>query len=103
MGVVTPLHALPIADRPKKTWSQTLNAVLYIVMFNLGCLMIFGFQCAVLIPLRLVPVAPARHLYYEGVRYSKGAFGTLVGTFPFFSRVHLYRLKQYACPMISQF
>lgn len=78
MGAVEGQHNLQIADRPSKTWLQTLNALLFVVVFNLGCLMINGFQFTVLLPLRLVPFAFGRRWYNEGLRYSKGAFGTLL-------------------------
>ncbi|TCD67012.1 hypothetical protein EIP91_000632 [Steccherinum ochraceum] len=72
------LHTLQIAERPSKTWRQTLNALLFIVVFNLGCLMINGFQFTVLLPLKLIPFSFGRRWYTEGIRYSKGAFGTLL-------------------------
>lgn len=73
------LHELEISRRPRKTWSQTLHAILFVVLFDLGCLMVNGFQFTVLFPLKLFPLAAAQKLYDEGIRYSKGAFGTLLG------------------------
>jgi hypothetical protein len=73
------LHELQISQRPRKTWFQTLNALLFIILFNIGCLMINGFQFTILLPLRLLPLPQAKKLYDEGIRYSKGAFGTLLG------------------------
>jgi len=78
MGAIEGLHNLRIAERPKKTWRQTLNALLFVVVFNIGCLMINGFQFTVLLPLKLVPFSFGRRWYTEGIRYSKGAFGTLL-------------------------
>ncbi|KAI0082188.1 acyltransferase-domain-containing protein [Panus rudis PR-1116 ss-1] len=73
------LHTIPIAKRPRKTWSQTLNALLFVIVFDVACLMINGFQFTVLLPIRLIPFSTsARKLYDEGIRYSKGAFGTLL-------------------------
>lgn len=74
------LHASEISQRPRKTWSQTIQAFLFVIIFDLGCLMINGFQFTILLPLRLLPFAPAQRLYDEGMRYSKGAFGTLLST-----------------------
>ncbi|KAI0785985.1 acyltransferase-domain-containing protein [Abortiporus biennis] len=78
MGESSQLHALPIVQRPPKTWTQTINTILFCVVFNIACLMINGFQFTVLLPLRLVPLSLVKHLYDEGIRYSKGSFGTLL-------------------------
>ncbi|KAI0824184.1 acyltransferase-domain-containing protein [Trametes gibbosa] len=72
------LYAQPIAARPPRTWAQAAHAVLFLAVFLLASLMINGSQFALLLPLRLLPFRPARKLYYEGVRYSKGAFGALL-------------------------
>ena len=81
VAAASQLHELPIVQRPPKTWTQTLHAVLFIVFFDVGCLMVNGFQFTVLLPLRLLSVLSpqAKKLYDEGIRYSKGAFGTLLG------------------------
>ena len=73
------LCSKPILERPKKTWPQTLNAFLFVVVFNLGCIMINGFQFTILVPLWLLPFSSTRKLYDEGIRYSRGAFGLLLG------------------------
>ncbi|EKM60925.1 uncharacterized protein PHACADRAFT_247149 [Phanerochaete carnosa HHB-10118-sp] len=78
MAAPTELHTLEISQRPRKTWAQTFNAVLFFLVFNLGCLMISGFQFACLLPLRLLPFPEAQKWYDEGIRYSKGACGTLL-------------------------
>ena len=75
----TQLHELEIRQRPQKTWPQKIHAFLFVVVFNLGCIMVNGFQFTCLLPLRLLPFPHARRLYDEGIRYSKGAFGTLLG------------------------
>src|ERR1700691_68017 len=72
------LYTLPISDRPPRTWSQTVNAILYGVLFNVGCVMINGFQVVFLVPLLLLPFTWSRDLYEEGVRYTKGSFATLL-------------------------
>lgn len=74
---LAPLHALPISERPGKTWAQFLNAVAFGVLFNLGCTLINVAQFLLLLPLRVLPVG--RGLYDTGIRRSKGAFGTLLG------------------------
>ena len=81
MGTTPGLHNYQISQRPPRTWAQTVNALLYFIVFNFACLMINGFQIAILLPLRLLPFKPARKLYDEGIRYSKGAFGTLLGVY----------------------
>ncbi|RPD63108.1 hypothetical protein L227DRAFT_572947 [Lentinus tigrinus ALCF2SS1-6] len=72
------LHALPVASRPRRTWVQKANAILFLVVFLFACLMINGSQFVLLLPLKLVPFRRARKLYYEGIRYTKGAFGALL-------------------------
>lgn len=74
------LYELPVASRPRKTWMDVARGVPMAVVFNLGCLMIICFQFTLLLPLKLLPLSPAQRLYEEGIRYSKGAFGTLLGT-----------------------
>lgn len=82
MGANIPpeLQDLPISKRPPKTWSQTLNALLFIIVFDFANLMINAFQFVIVLPIRLIPVSSARNLYDEGIRYSKGAFGILLGS-----------------------
>lgn len=75
------LYNIPITERPKKTWLQTLNALSWVVIFNFGCLMINGFQFTILLPIWLLPFPAARRLYDEGIRYSRGAFGLLLGLY----------------------
>ncbi|KAI0670062.1 acyltransferase-domain-containing protein [Trametes maxima] len=72
------LHTLPIAARPRRTWAQTAHGLLFLIVFLFGCAMINGSQFVVLLPLKLLPFRAARKAYYEGVRYSKGAFGALL-------------------------
>ncbi|KAI0639245.1 acyltransferase-domain-containing protein [Trametes polyzona] len=72
------LYTVPISARPRRTWAQTAHAALCLAVFLFGCLMINGSQFAVLLPLRLLPLRAARKTYYEGIRYSKGAFGALL-------------------------
>ncbi|KII93343.1 hypothetical protein PLICRDRAFT_171111 [Plicaturopsis crispa FD-325 SS-3] len=72
------LHTLEISARPAKTWSQTLNGVIFFIVFNLGNLMINSSQFAFLLPLRLLPFDWARVVYNEGIRYTKGSYGTLL-------------------------
>ena len=76
----TPLHALPISQRPPRTWARIGSAVLFCLLFNLGCLLINGSQFVFLLPLRLLPFRWSRRLYYAGIRYTKGAFGALQST-----------------------
>ena len=72
-------YAVPIAARPRRTWAQAAHGLLFLAVFLFGCAMVNGAQFAVLLPLKLVPSRRARKLYYEGVRYTKGAFGALLG------------------------
>ncbi|PSR85826.1 hypothetical protein PHLCEN_2v5302 [Hermanssonia centrifuga] len=74
------VYALEIPKRPRQTWTQTFYAILFVLVFDIGCLMINGFQFVVLVPLKLLPLPGAHKLYDEAARYSKGAFGTLIGT-----------------------
>jgi hypothetical protein len=79
MTASPPLHTLRVCERPPRTWAQVLNAVSYGVAFNVACMMINGFQFMFLLPLKLLPFTWARTLYDEGVRYTKGCFGCLLG------------------------
>ncbi|KAG8903315.1 hypothetical protein FRB99_003447 [Tulasnella sp. 403] len=65
------LHKLPISDRPpESSWAR---AVLFFVVFNIGCLCINGTQFLCL-PLLLV----SRDLYRGCINYTKKSFGTLL-------------------------
>lgn len=72
------IHATEIRNRPSRTWAQTMRAIVYLVVFNLGCLTTNAAQFIFLLPLRLLPFASANSLYYAGIRLSEGAFGTLL-------------------------
>ena len=77
-GLAT-LHALPISERPRRTWAQCLNALAFGIVFNLGCVLVNASQF-VLLPLRVLHLFPfGRGLYDAGIRRTKGAFGTLLG------------------------
>ncbi|KAF8898523.1 hypothetical protein BD779DRAFT_1607308 [Infundibulicybe gibba] len=78
MTTKTPLYTLPVSARPSISWTRTIKAVIFFIMFNFGCVMVNGFQFVFLLPLRLVPFPSARRLYDEGIRYTKGAFGCLL-------------------------
>ncbi|KAH9944525.1 uncharacterized protein BXZ73DRAFT_87406 [Epithele typhae] len=66
----TPTYAIPIPKRPRRTWWQTLHGTVFLLVFFAGCIMINAAQIVLLFPLKL--------LYYEGIRYTKGAFGALL-------------------------
>ncbi|KAI0094604.1 acyltransferase-domain-containing protein [Irpex rosettiformis] len=71
-------HALQISKRARNSWAQNLRAIAFTIVFNIGCIMVNGFQFTILLPLGLLPFPATRKLYEEGIRYSKGAFGTLI-------------------------
>lgn len=73
-----PLHTLPVAQRPKRTIRQTINALLFFVFFEIGCLLIVFTQFCFVVPLRILPFSFAREAYRHGIRYTKGAFGNLL-------------------------
>ena len=73
-----PLYQLPIHLRPPRIWAQTLNGLLFLLLFIPGCFMVHGFQLLVVLPLKLVPGPTSRKLYDEGIRYTKGAFALLL-------------------------
>lgn len=79
MATAPALHTLEISQRPRRTWAQTLNAILAAIVFLSACLMINCSQFVFLLPLQLLPFAWAETVYHEGIRYSKGAFGRLLG------------------------
>ena len=72
------IYATEIRDRPPRTWQQIGYAILYFFVFNLGCLAVNGSQFLFLLPLRFIPFVPAKSLYDAGIRFSEGAFGTLL-------------------------
>lgn len=72
------IHATEIRHRPPRTWRQIVHAILYFFVFNLGCIVINASQFVFLLPLRFLPYVPAKSLYDAGIRFSKGAFGTLL-------------------------
>ncbi|KIJ68231.1 hypothetical protein HYDPIDRAFT_24530 [Hydnomerulius pinastri MD-312] len=78
MTAPTPQHHLPIYARPPKTWAQTLNGLLFFLLFIPGCFMVHGFQLLFVLPLKLVPGTRSKKLYDEGIRYTKGAFAALM-------------------------
>lgn len=78
MAASAGLHAAEIRLRPPRTWWQTLHGVAFLLVFLFGCVMINGSQIVFLAPLKLLPFAWAGKVYYEGIRYSKAAFGTLL-------------------------
>jgi hypothetical protein len=78
MNAARGLHDLPISQRPSSSWHRKLNALLWCIAFNLGCLMVHGFQVVFLLPLRALPFRWSRKLYDQGICYTKGAFGCLL-------------------------
>lgn len=75
-------YALPISERPRKTWAQFLDGVAFGVLFILGCVLINVAQFLLLLPLKVLYLVPfGRRLYDTGIRRSKGAFGALLGEF----------------------
>ena len=74
-------YATEIAKRPPRTWSQAIHGTIFIAVFSLGCLMVNMSQLVVLFPLSCLPFSFANSIYHAGIRLSRGAFGTLLGTF----------------------
>ncbi|KAK0208550.1 acyltransferase-domain-containing protein [Desarmillaria ectypa] len=78
MTAVAPLYTVPISERPRQSWRRTFSALLFFLVFNLGCLMVNASQFVFLLPLRLLPFKWSRAMYVDGIRYTKGAFGCLL-------------------------
>jgi hypothetical protein len=78
------IHAIEIPNRPPRSCAQIFRAILFILVFDLGCLMINASQFLILLPLRLLPLEFewANSLHDAGIRLSKGAFGTLLSESP---------------------
>jgi len=72
------IHATEIQDRPPRTWRQIARAVVYFFVFNLACSAMNASQFVLFLPLRFLPFVPAKSLYNAGIRFSEGAFGTLL-------------------------
>lgn len=75
---MTDFHSLPVSARPPRTWTRFLCALLFVLLFDLGCLLIHASQLLFLLPLRFLPLS---FLYDEGIRLTKGAFGCLLSMF----------------------
>ncbi|THU94849.1 hypothetical protein K435DRAFT_151938 [Dendrothele bispora CBS 962.96] len=78
MAVSPPVHAIPISRRPSTSWTRKLWALVFIVLFDLGCLTVNASQFVFLLPFRILPFKWSRALYEEGIRYTKGSFGCLL-------------------------
>ncbi|KAF5382889.1 hypothetical protein D9757_006353 [Collybiopsis confluens] len=74
----TPVHCLPVSERPSTSFLQKLRALAFFIVFNLACLMINLSQFIFLLPLRLLPFKWSRKRYEAGIRYTKGSFGCLL-------------------------
>lgn len=72
------IHATEIRDRPPRSWRQIAYGILFFFVFNLGCLAINASQFLFILPLRLIPLVSAKSLYDAGIRFSEGAFGSLL-------------------------
>ncbi|KAF8528136.1 acyltransferase-domain-containing protein [Hysterangium stoloniferum] len=77
------LHTIPIPSRPSTLdIHQCLSGLAYVILFNLGCLMIHGSQLFVLVPLRAVlyvmPWPHLQRLHESGVRQTKQCFVQLL-------------------------
>ncbi|KAL0950932.1 hypothetical protein HGRIS_007688 [Hohenbuehelia grisea] len=77
MAEPTTLHATPIPKRPGLSLARIPKAVIFVFVFNAGCLLANG-AFLFLVPLLLLPSTRAREAYYEGIRYIKGAFASLM-------------------------
>ena len=77
----TPVYAVPIAQRRPMPWTMFFKAILFTIVFDIGCLMINGCQFIFFLPLRILPFRWAKDLYNSGIRYTKGAFGCLQSVF----------------------
>ena len=77
------LHNLQISERPPRTWNQILRVFWVWLFFTFCCTMINGTQFMILLPLRislrLSPSPRLSALHREGIRWTKGNFGSLLG------------------------
>jgi hypothetical protein len=99
------IHATEIRHRPPRTWRQIVHAILYFFVFNLGCIVINASQFVFLLPLRFLPYVPAKSLYDAGIRFSKGAFGTLLSKClsPVLASIELADMCSSYVPMVRTF
>ncbi|TDL28355.1 acyltransferase-domain-containing protein [Rickenella mellea] len=72
------LHAIEVPRRPRPSWFQMLLAVLFTIVFNAGCIFINASHFLFLVPLKFIRMSWAAALYEDGIRGTKGAFGTLI-------------------------
>ena len=74
------LYALPISERPRRTWAQFANGVGFGFLFILGLVMTNVTQFVFVLPLQVLCLFPfGRKWYDDGIRRSKGGFGLLLG------------------------
>ena len=73
-----PLCSVEIPKRPQKTWWQVVHGALFLIIFIPACVNIVAFQVMFMLPLKFVPLPFAKEAYEEGIRYTKGAFGSLI-------------------------
>jgi hypothetical protein len=92
------MHAIEIAKRPPRTWSQTIHGILFFVLFSLGCTMVNLSQFVALLPFYFLPFSFTKSIYDAGIRRSKGSFGTLLGeSFLRFRSYFLISSDQFSC------
>lgn len=72
------MHAIEIAKRPPRTWSQTIHGILFFVLFSLGCTLVNLSQFVALLPFYFLPFSFTKSIYDAGIRLSKGSYGTLL-------------------------
>jgi hypothetical protein len=79
---VKPFYAQEISQRPPQTLFQRIHGLLCAFVFLLGCLFGNGtqFLLSPLLLLRLFPFPQASRVYTQAIRFTKGGFGTLLGT-----------------------
>jgi hypothetical protein len=73
------LYEEEVKARPSLTTMQKINSLNFYVLFNLGALMCNLTQF-LLLPLRFLPFPWAKQTYKDGIRYTKGAFGSLLSS-----------------------
>jgi hypothetical protein len=76
------VYAIEVPKRPSKTTFQLLHGIAFLVAFNICCILINLFQLMFILPLKALRYMDwAERLYDDGIRYTKGAFGTLISEY----------------------
>jgi hypothetical protein len=74
---VRSIYLKPVHDRPGLDNLQRINTLNFFVLLNFG-LLLANITQFLLLPFNFVPTPWAQDIYQDGIRYTKGALGSLL-------------------------